>query len=861
MEVPQLIANRYEIKDAKASLLGTGGMGAVYRGVDTTTQETVAIKQLRPDIVDKNPDILVRFQREGEVLRRLQHPNIVAVLETVEYENTYYIIMEYVPGGSLRDLMIAPEPIPIERTLSIALELADALSRSHHQHVIHRDIKPANVLIAEDGTPRLTDFGIARIGDSTRMTQDGTFIGTVSYLAPEGFAGELDARSDVWAFGVLLFEMLTGKHPFEVDTVAQTITAILTQPPPDLSQLSSDLPPTLVTLVENMLKKQPGERTSSMRLIAAQLEAIIAGDDALPVNTPIPETPDEIAAVASQIATYFNEGVEPEYLVSEPATASDDPTVQLPTKEAKSRFSPRLIAVATVLLVGVVGIIAVMLVLRNASKPAIVFECDVPAGKQMVIVADLEPLDTERTNPTRFIIDDLHQHLEVGVPFSELTICRYPAVVTTEEEALELAREHQALVVAWGSYTETCADVQLNVGYPPGFVYAKMDRETLELITNTRSRIEDPLEESIAPQILGVLGTLQNDNGDGYGVARTIAITSLIDAPPAAVLGNNIASHSIRYFNNFTRDEEYALDMVTRSVDTRATHIAFSSRSGLLLRMGDLEGARRDAETALLLGPEGYAMPYYILANIVMAEGDFETAIEYYSTIIDLRPDDWFAVNYRGAIHYLIGDYERAREDLERAIELGPDANFPYMLLLMLSIREGDLLVAQETMETVLHEYPDPGFGSLIVDTIFGDEFSMLFAPVFSAFGNLTLGQYEEMLEDIDEAVAIEPNLTDLYMMRGYAHCNLDDNAAAEEAYTQAIELESDFTALYVFRAEVRLNLGRLIEAAMDVATVLSRDTEGVWSPIVAVAQDGSLNCKNLLNYDLSSLYSTVNDE
>lgn len=866
MDVPQLIADRYRIDDARASLLGSGGMGTVYRGIDTVTGDRVAIKQLRSEIIAKTPDILVRFQREGEVLRKLQHPNIIAGLDAVEHDDRHYLIMEYVPGGSLRDLMLELDPIPLERTLSIALELADALSRAHHLDVIHRDIKPDNVLIADDGTPRLTDFGVARIGDSTRMTQDGTVVGTVSYLAPEGFSGEIDARSDIWALGVMLFEMLTGTHPFEVDSVARTITAVLTLPPRDMTQLSPHLPPTIVDLVGSMLQKNPADRISSMRLVAAQLEAIIAGKQTLPVNTPTPKPFAVSAAMASRIAAFLD---------ADPKTTPDDlrtaPTAILAgspkhlaaqeTTKTKDRLPKRFIlGVSAVLLIAVVVIIAALL-LSGESEPDVVFACDVPEGKYMVIVADLEPLDTTRTNPARFIVDDLHRHLEVELPYSELAICHYPAVITSSDEALVLAEAHQALVVVWGNYTETIADVQLNVGYPPGFVYSNMERDLLETITNVRLRIVDPTTETSALQVLGALVTLQNDNGDGYKAARTITISSLIDSTPAQVVGNSTGAYSTRYFSNFTRDDALALDMVTQALNTSRNHISYSSRAGLLLRLGDLDEARRDSQTALRLGPEGYALPYYILANIEMAEGNFEAAIDYYTTILEIRPDDWFAFNYRGAIHYLIGDNQRAREDLERAIALGPDANFPYMLLLMLSIREGDLLVAQETMETVFREYPDPRFGSLIVSTTFGDDFPVFFAPVFSAFGNLTLGQYALMLEDIEQAIAIEPNLSDLYMMRGYAYCNLDDHEAAEEAYTQALALDPEFTALYVFRAESRRNTGNLLEAALDVGMALSNDPDGIWAPIVAAAQDGSLNCKNLLTYDLAGLYQAASDE
>src|SRR5262245_41078447 len=177
--MPTLIANRFELGD----FLSQGGMGAVYRGRDVQTGEAVAIKQLKSDLVDNSSELLQRFIREGEALRTLNHPNIVKLLATAEHEDQQYLVLEYVAGGSLADLLKDQPQLPIPGVLEIALELSDALTRAHHLKIIHRDVKPANVLIAKDGTPRLTDFGFARMDEST-ISQSGMVIGTIAYLSP-----------------------------------------------------------------------------------------------------------------------------------------------------------------------------------------------------------------------------------------------------------------------------------------------------------------------------------------------------------------------------------------------------------------------------------------------------------------------------------------------------------------------------------------------------------------------------------------------------------------------------------------------------------------------------------------------------
>src|SRR5689334_3013623 len=182
--------------------LGSGGMGTVYRGMDTQTERLVAVKLLRPEAVADAPDLIERFAREADALRQLDHPNIVKVLDTFEEDGRRYIVLEYVAGGSLRDLLEANGPLSIRQALNISLDLADALTRAHRLKIIHRDLKPANVLVADDGTIRLTDFGVAQMGSKERMTQTGLAIGTLDYLCPEGINGEpIDARADIWSFG------------------------------------------------------------------------------------------------------------------------------------------------------------------------------------------------------------------------------------------------------------------------------------------------------------------------------------------------------------------------------------------------------------------------------------------------------------------------------------------------------------------------------------------------------------------------------------------------------------------------------------------------------------------------------------
>ncbi len=268
---PGKIAGRFTL----GVLIGGGAIGSVYAGLDTLTGDKVAIKALRPEMVASMPDLVERFRREGEALLALNHPNIVKVLATDEKEGQHYLVMEYVGGGSLADLLRQSPQLPVERVVAIALELADALSRAHHLDILHRDIKPGNILLAEDGTPRLTDFGLAHLGASPALTEAGSILGTIPYLSPEACYNQvLDPRADLWSFGVVLFEMLTGELPFTGDSPFEIMRAINHQPLPDPGWKREDLPPALAELLRKMLMKDRAARPASTRLVGAELEEI-----------------------------------------------------------------------------------------------------------------------------------------------------------------------------------------------------------------------------------------------------------------------------------------------------------------------------------------------------------------------------------------------------------------------------------------------------------------------------------------------------------------------------------------------------------------------------------------------------------
>jgi predicted Ser/Thr protein kinase len=260
------------------SLLGAGGMGEVYRARDTRLQRDVAIKVLPMDYGD-DPELLKRLEREARAVSQLNHSNIVAVYDVGSEDGVEYVVMELLEGETLGK-KLASGPLPSRRVLDYATQIARGLAAAHEKDIIHRDLKPENIFVTRDGRVKILDFGLARQlrgtdpGHATsKLTTPGMVVGTASYMSPEQTRGlPLDRRSDIFSFGVVLFEMLSGKLPFEAETAFETMTAILHREAPDLRDVVPSLPPILYRVVTHCLEKSPDARFQSAQDLVFDLE-------------------------------------------------------------------------------------------------------------------------------------------------------------------------------------------------------------------------------------------------------------------------------------------------------------------------------------------------------------------------------------------------------------------------------------------------------------------------------------------------------------------------------------------------------------------------------------------------------------
>ncbi|WP_308534474.1 Stk1 family PASTA domain-containing Ser/Thr kinase [uncultured Mobiluncus sp.] len=280
----RIIGGRYEI----SQLIGRGGMAEVHIGTDTRLNRIVAIKILRQDLA-RDPVFQARFRREAQSAANLNHPSIVAVYDTGEETITAsdgaeikvpYIVMEYVEGHTVRELLTDGNPVPLEEAVEIVSGVLDALEYAHHQNLVHRDIKPGNVMITTTGKIKVMDFGIARaLSDSqATMTQTDAVVGTAQYLSPEQARGEqVDARSDLYSAGCLLFELLTGQPPFKGDSAVAVAFQHVSQLPPLPSSIAPDIPESLDRVVMKALAKDREDRYPDAAHMRADLQASLRG--------------------------------------------------------------------------------------------------------------------------------------------------------------------------------------------------------------------------------------------------------------------------------------------------------------------------------------------------------------------------------------------------------------------------------------------------------------------------------------------------------------------------------------------------------------------------------------------------------
>jgi eukaryotic-like serine/threonine-protein kinase len=269
----RVLAGRYEVD----SLLGQGGMARVFRGTDRVLGRTVAVKVLSPQFAGDD-QFVSRFRREAQAAAGLNHPNIVSVYDTGDQGDVHFIVMEYVEGRTLRDVIRSEGPLLPERATEIGQAVARALGSAHEAGLVHRDIKPGNIMLTRDGEVKVMDFGIARTSTGDTLTQTAAVLGTASYLSPEQAQGmSVDARSDIYSLGCVLYEMLAGRPPFTGESPVSIAYKHVREDPVPPGRLNSDVPSSLDAVVMKCMAKNPANRYQTAEELREDLERVEQG--------------------------------------------------------------------------------------------------------------------------------------------------------------------------------------------------------------------------------------------------------------------------------------------------------------------------------------------------------------------------------------------------------------------------------------------------------------------------------------------------------------------------------------------------------------------------------------------------------
>ena len=320
----QMINGRYEIIKS----IGEGGMANVYLGYDKILDRNVAIKVLRGDLAN-DEKFVRRFQREALSASSLSHPNIVAMYDVGEDDGLYYIVMEYVEGKTLKQLLKKRGSLTLSEAIDIMLQLTDGMAHAHDSYIVHRDLKPQNIMIEDDGQIKITDFGIAMALNSTQLTQTNSVMGSVHYLPPEQAAGKgTTIKSDIYSMGIIFYELLTGELPFKGDSAVEIALKQMKEPLPDVHKLNNDIPQSIENIILKATAKNPKNRYDDAKSMHNDLLTALNDDR-------INEAP--------YVYPYPEHEVDETTKIMEPISDDEQEVIATPITDEKTKRSNKLI--------------------------------------------------------------------------------------------------------------------------------------------------------------------------------------------------------------------------------------------------------------------------------------------------------------------------------------------------------------------------------------------------------------------------------------------------------------------------------------------------------------------------------------
>ena len=772
--------------------IGSGGMGEVYVARDPKLGRKVAIKML-PLRLTTERDTLSRFTQEARSASALNHPNIVTIHEVGASEGVPFIVMEYIDGTDLRTLL-ADGPLPVRRVADIAAQIADGLAAAHERGIIHRDLKPENIMVTRDGFVKILDFGLAKVispapdGEDTLQlempgTNPGTILGTVGYMSPEQATGrKLDFRSDQFALGAILFELMTGKPAFEGENAIDTLSAILHNDPPPVTRANPRTPAQLSELIERLLAKSADDRYESPRDLARELRLIR----------------DRVVAEESGFHT-------------KPSNA-----------EGRKPWMAVFMAIAMALFLA-----ALVYIARERTSPAVVAPKPVP--KKYLAVMRLKDLTGDPNG--QLVVAGFGETLTARLAnYQTVQVMRTPPSETESDDARAVARNLGANLVLTGS--------MMRAGDRIRVTYSVLDpvsgsewRDLVEGNVSDLFAVQDDVAESVARNLtlgattpvrvaldpavsqrryLEALGHLQRYDSEQSLDSAIAILQELGDSPSVQAA----LARAYLYKFQITRQPELAAaasEAVERALKNDPQSVDVNVTTGELRRQtGRYDDAIAAFLRALSQQPNN-ADAVLGLAETYKESNDTKNAESAYKRAIALQPNYWGGYNKLGAFYFTMGRYRDAIPQFQKVVRLVPGNERGYNNL--------------GVMYQLLGRYDD-ALGVYLQ--------SLQRTPSAQGHSNLgtcyySLGRYAEAAAAFQKAVELAPhdflywrNLGDAY--RFVPEKSTESRSAYERAVklcNEAIQMNASDSRAHRTRASALAKLGRHREARAAILRAL----------------------------------------
>lgn len=808
--------------------LGEGGMGIVYKAQDIKLDRLVALKFL-PAHVSESEQEKLRFIQEAKSASALNHPNVCTIYGIDEYNDQQFIEMELVDGKTLRDTIAGgpggiPSPLAIKQVVEFGIQIGEALQEAHSKGIIHRDIKSENIMVNSKNQIKVMDFGLAKLKGSLKLTKTSSTIGTLAYMSPEQIQGiEADIRSDIFSFGVVLFEMTTGKTPFRGEHEAAMMYSIVNEEPEDASKYRTDIPPELLHILKKSLEKDPEDRYQSMSEIIVDLRRLKKGSTRI-VRTQEFHPPQELRAPSPVAATQA------------PAT----------------RFLSKKNMIVS-------GIVALVVVAGFILRDTILSKFAAKNGKKIIVVLPFENLGSaDRDYFVDGMSDEVTSRLSGLSGLSVIARSSANQYKKTTKTIKQIGEELGVSYILQGTVRWETIDGETHVRVNPTLIKVEDGTQVwsqsmesilssaFKLQSDIATRVAGAMDVALAKTEKTSLETSLTENSEAYDCyLQAIQYTERRVSKSDFEIAVQLFERAIRYDPSFAAayaklsyvhsemywffyDHTESRIEMSRAAAERAMTLA-PELSEAHEAMGwfyyhaklDYKSALEEFSLALKYRPNNSNV-HYGIAAVLRRQGDMAGSVEAFKKSIIFNPRSSDLVRQLGETQTLLRDYEEADRNYAKAIELTPDVTAIYWEKAKnILLWNGDISAARQIVEECRRQGKDSGSEYLLAgmtfevellagnyegakaaldhesaDVIVNDQFqyspsSLLRAQLETMHGNIIAARryYDSARVQLEREVKVHPADERLYSALGLAYAGIDRKEDAVRAGKHGVEM------------------------------------------------------------------------